>query len=262
MRLRQTLIGAGFLCCFPLLAQAQFNGGNQGGNTSFGGQTSGVSTGLGSSGASSGGRTGSTTGSGTFGSRSLGSSIQPRQSSFGGGRQQGGGNTGVGQPGEVGQLQGNERFTRQGRAAGAFVGADTTDATSMLGVIAGAQMANFQGGGGNRGQNQNQNQNQLGGNTRTTRTVRAVRSVEFVYAAPQPAKLGMDLSRRLTNMKALETRTGVNVSIEGRTAVLKGVVPSPHARELAERLCLLEPGVSAVRNELTLPEQLSLPASP
>ena len=44
----------------------------------------------------------------------------------------------------------------------------------------------------------------------------------------------------------------ITVEMEGRTAVLKGTVESDRARELAERLALLEPGISVVRNELTV----------
>ncbi|MFO7905431.1 MAG: BON domain-containing protein, partial [Pirellulaceae bacterium] len=44
----------------------------------------------------------------------------------------------------------------------------------------------------------------------------------------------------------------VNLVMEGETAVLKGTVGSSHVRDVAERLALLEPGIGAVRNELTL----------
>ncbi len=44
----------------------------------------------------------------------------------------------------------------------------------------------------------------------------------------------------------------VSVTLEGSTAVLTGTVASKHARDLVERLALLEPGIGAVRNELTV----------
>ncbi len=44
----------------------------------------------------------------------------------------------------------------------------------------------------------------------------------------------------------------VNVAMEGQIAVLKGTVESSHARDVAERLALLEPGIAEVRNELTV----------
>ena len=42
----------------------------------------------------------------------------------------------------------------------------------------------------------------------------------------------------------------IKVEMEGRTAVLTGTVDTDHARDLAERLAMLEPGISDVRNEL------------
>jgi len=44
----------------------------------------------------------------------------------------------------------------------------------------------------------------------------------------------------------------VNVAMDGTVAVLTGTVPTDHARDLLERLALLEPGISAVQNELTV----------
>lgn len=42
----------------------------------------------------------------------------------------------------------------------------------------------------------------------------------------------------------------VSLTMEGQVAVLSGTVESDHARDIAERLALLEPGIAAVRNEL------------
>lgn len=42
----------------------------------------------------------------------------------------------------------------------------------------------------------------------------------------------------------------VNVAMEGQVAVLTGTVETSHARDVAERLALLEPGIGEVRNEL------------
>ncbi len=42
----------------------------------------------------------------------------------------------------------------------------------------------------------------------------------------------------------------ITVSMEGSTAVLRGTVESAHARDVAERLAMLEPGIAEVRNEL------------
>lgn len=47
-------------------------------------------------------------------------------------------------------------------------------------------------------------------------------------------------------------RNTISITMEGRTAVLTGTVSTEHDRALAERLTLLEPGVSAIRNELVV----------
>ena len=44
--------------------------------------------------------------------------------------------------------------------------------------------------------------------------------------------------------------------MEGRTAILRGVVPSADARGLAEVLLSFEPGVSSIRNELEVTPDL------
>lgn len=47
-----------------------------------------------------------------------------------------------------------------------------------------------------------------------------------------------------------EFKDRVQVCVEGRLVVLRGVVPSEFARQLVERLLALEPGVDEIRNEL------------
>lgn len=44
----------------------------------------------------------------------------------------------------------------------------------------------------------------------------------------------------------------VEISVQGRTAVLQGTVPSDRDRLVAERLALLEPGIERVENRLTV----------
>ncbi len=193
--------------------------------------------------------------SGAFGSRNLGGGLSAGRSNFGGTNR---GTNNVGQPGEVGGLTGNERFTREGRAAGQFVGADGADTANMLGMMAGAQNAALQGLSRSLS-NLNPNQAKQEGNTRAKKTVRAVRTVGFEYVAPVPTVLNTRLATRLTNSKAVAAQGDVVVTMEGRTAVLTGVVANEHSRDLAARLCLLEPGVSKVENRLTIPEELAPP---
>jgi osmotically-inducible protein OsmY len=53
----------------------------------------------------------------------------------------------------------------------------------------------------------------------------------------------------------------VSVTLEGSTAVLTGTVSSKHARDVIARLALLEPGIGAVRNELTVNPDAPTPES-
>lgn len=52
----------------------------------------------------------------------------------------------------------------------------------------------------------------------------------------------------------------VTVTLEGDTAVLRGIVPSDHTRSVLENLAMLEPGIGAVRNELTVDPDVPTPS--
>jgi hypothetical protein len=69
-------------------------------------------------------------------------------------------------------------------------------------------------------------------------------------------------SERLAKMPGLLSSGRIEVSLEGRTAVLRGTVPSDSDRQLAERLAYLEPEVAQVRNELIVGTPPPAPAEP
>ncbi len=84
----------------------------------------------------------------------------------------------------------------------------------------------------------------------------------FAYAGAPPARVSSQLQTRLARLPQFARNSQVVVEMEQRTAVLKGNVATEDQRRLVERLALLEPGVSKVRNELTLsavPEELPRP---
>ena len=84
----------------------------------------------------------------------------------------------------------------------------------------------------------------------------------FSHPRPAAAKVSADFARRLTRIPQLESAEAVAVTMEDRTAVLAGEVETEHEKMLIEKLAMMEPGVSAVRNELTVKatsELLSLP---
>ncbi|MDX1965178.1 MAG: BON domain-containing protein [Pirellulales bacterium] len=249
------------LFAFHNLAFAQFSGGTINGGGASGIGSSGIGGGgIGSSGiGGSSGLGGSSSGrstSGAFGNRSLGSSSTGGANNTFGGTQRGGLNQQQGQFGQNGGLGQN----RQGQQR-QFVGADSGDFANFFGSVVGAQQAAFQGMARQNNMNQGNQQNQGNqGNARSKKTVRAIRTVQFEFASPQPEVLTTTLSTRLNRTKSLSRLSGdIQVQMDGRTAILTGVVKDQRQRDLAERLCLLEPGVSKVQNDLTLPEEVPVP---
>jgi osmotically-inducible protein OsmY len=214
--------------------------------------------------------------SGMFGSRSLGSSLTAGNRGFAGGGTTAAGvqgavpglTTRTGADQQVGQLQGNERFTRGGRQAGQFVGADTTDLPSFLtelatGGLTGQRNRGQQGQRQGQGQNPNQ-QAARGGATRAGQqraNYRIARSVAFDYSPPTPATVRTQLGSRLQALPGVTALGPIEVTLQQRTVVLRGSVATAHDRDLAERLALLEAGVDQVQNELTIAPP-SAPAAP
>lgn len=76
------------------------------------------------------------------------------------------------------------------------------------------------------------------------------------FAQPTPTAASVVASYNKVIKRVLERDDygsgTVNIKMEGEVAVLTGTVESSHDRDIAERLALLEPGIAAVRNELTL----------
>jgi hypothetical protein len=93
-------------------------------------------------------------------------------------------------------------------------------------------------------------QGNFGNNARTA--YRITRTVAFDYALPPPAQYSATLSQRVTRALRLPDGHSLRVILQGRTAIVQGEVATEHARDLAERLLRLEPGVSSVQNELTV----------
>jgi hypothetical protein len=54
---------------------------------------------------------------------------------------------------------------------------------------------------------------------------------------------------------------GVQVSVDGETAILRGAVVSQNDRQLAEQIALLEPSIAKVRNDLTVRKPATAPAA-
>ncbi len=73
--------------------------------------------------------------------------------------------------------------------------------------------------------------------------------IGFAFQPPTPGELQRDLSARLNESLGPVSDLGpLRVSLQQRTAILRGEVASEEARLLAEALVALEPGVSQVEN--------------
>jgi hypothetical protein len=122
-------------------------------------------------------------------------------------------------------------------------------------------VSNLRGGAGGRGGLQQQGRGGRGnqqagqgrnGRGRQQRTVRTVLDLGFNMPPRNQSALATTVASRLAKSHGIEAMSPVTVTMSGRTAVLQGVVPTDHARNVAEQLALLEPGVSTVQNELTV----------
>lgn len=210
-------------------------------------------------------RGGSTSGRGTsatgmFGNRTLGGGIQSNA------QQQAATQVGNGQAVEqmqegAGAVSGDERFLRENRQPGAFVGADTGDAVNLRSQMQGqVQQQNF----GNLFQNLFGNANIQNQNPRTQLRI----PIKLGFA-PRPiptTQVAVTFTARLTRLPEFHATGPIEVTMEGRTAVLRGKVASEADRQLAEDLAMLEPAVRAVRNELVVDpaattEEVPLPAA-
>jgi osmotically-inducible protein OsmY len=236
---------------------ASYGGGMSGGGMSGGGMSGGGSSGM-------------------FGNRSLGGGLSAGQRTFGGSQsgQMGAGN--------VGQVNSSDRFLRNNRRAGQFVGANAQTARRLVGNaqagagasgLAGQRGMNSQGGAGMYGAGgagmrrfgQGQGQGAQGGRSNTP-TMRSEYKVAFDYAALPPSKLSSTVAQRLADTPAIRMHSPIQVEMQGRTAVLRGVVATEHDRVLAEQMARLEAGIEQVQNEIVVgpPEKASspLPVSP
>lgn len=239
-------------------------------------------------------------GSRTLGGSSIGtpnrSAMGGQTSMFGGGggRAGGGMTQGSGAAGnQIGsqQISGNEWFVPGNRQAGQFVGSDSQDAANFIGAfsqLTGVNQGQFgrgqmgrgqmgmnqfgqgQFGQGQRGmqrgqQNFGQGGRQQGRGNRNGRQSSATMLTTFVpgfsYSSAAPQTVGQKLASQLTASRSVAATGPVQVQMDGRIAVLRGTVATESARDLAARIAMLEPGVSEVRNELTVEPELPSPSS-
>ncbi len=91
-----------------------------------------------------------------------------------------------------------------------------------------------------------------GASSSGTRRAPAYITVPVFDQAPRPSATVMqaNLQKIIAKSSRLPSRNGINVSMDGSVAVLRGQVRDERERRLAEFLLQLSPGVRAIRNEL------------
>ena len=85
----------------------------------------------------------------------------------------------------------------------------------------------------------------------------------FTVSTTQMTARSKQLATRVPKIPGLRNVQGLTVEMDGETAILRGTVESEEQRDLVERLAKLEPGISAVQNELLVvaPAEAVLPPS-
>ena len=192
--------------------------------------------------------------SGLFGSRSIGGGVQEGARSFSGTP----GNQVQQAQADAGQVSGQERFLRDNRQPGQFVGADSGDTQNFFSQF---------GAGGGQGlsglANRATNRRQTTGNS-ANRAIpyRAQLSIGFPVPS-SAASAGLEnLERRFVNLERQKRLPAINVEREGSTLVLRGRVANEQDRDLAIQLARLEPGFADVRSELVVASETPPTDSP
>ena len=160
-----------------------------------------------------------------------------------------------GSTGMMGAANGGGLGGGLGGNLGGLTGAALTNRSlsGMGGMGMGGMGRGGMGRGGQFNQNQNQNSNKP--------QIRATVKLGFEVATPTNAATSRLINDRMRRIPSTAL-AGITVEMSGRTAVIRGRVDSPADGKVVERLLSLEPGVDAVKNELTYANGQRPPAKP
>jgi hypothetical protein len=158
----------------------------------------------------------------------------------------------------AGTLQWNERFIRSNRDITDFVGPDTREMRGFVGNI--------------QGRSRGRVPTMIEGlRERVDRSATVNQPIEAApstglyppeitlgFAPPRanPLQVQAQLTERLTSLPQIPPSSRFEVLVAGRTAMLRGEVPSERVRQLAAALLSFEPGISEIDNRLTVNRQL------
>ncbi len=123
------------------------------------------------------------------------------------------------------------------------------------GIGLGSQFGTALGGGGRA------TQQGVAGTSSSTLPLRHRIRVDVGPPARAISRISQAFAKRLTRLPGLKGLRSVDVTMAGQTAVLTGSVDSERTRDLVARLAMLEPGIAAVRNELSVETTAAPPNS-
>ncbi|MDG2222836.1 MAG: BON domain-containing protein [Rubripirellula sp.] len=159
---------------------------------------------------------------------------------------------------ENGQLDADAAFSEidRGETIGSTgsTGQGFSAASGSTGAAGGGGLGGFGGlGGGGLGGFGNLFGGLGGGNSQNSQPIIRTRLRSAISVAPMQPAVVQRVA--LTRFRVLTTRPQlreINVRMDGRTAIISGVVPNQRDRRMSEMLMRLEPGVSTVVNEITI----------
>lgn len=145
---------------------------------------------------------------------------------------------------------GFERFMRGGRSARDFVGTDSQERRTFVGQETAEIRGSIRSAVSDLRAQREVNVNQPARQARGKKMYNPRLAVRFEYRTVSGPELSERIARQLELTESLRLPQPLQVSVEGGTATLRGVVASEHDREIAELLVRFEPGISSIRNEL------------
>jgi hypothetical protein len=160
-----------------------------------------------------------------------------------------------------GALTGTERFLRGNRRVTDFIGTDTGDARDFVGVTQARQRILPPAAASVREPNLPEVNREANEGNAASQPYPPVLVLGPELTTPRTTAVASAVEQHLTRAP-IQWSQPFEVSIEGRTAVLRGAVATARDRELAEALVQFEPGISDVQNDLQIVPLHSQPARP
>ena len=153
-----------------------------------------------------------------------------------------------------GQITGAERFVRGARQATDFIGTDSGDRRGFVGMRQARVRALLAD--PNNGLRVRQEQPLNPAAPMNENSPTAMYPPRYTLATdlsgPEPTAVESSLQRHLQQMPGVRWTSPIEVTVDGRTAILRGAVATERDRELAVALVQFEPGISEVQNELQI----------